>query len=744
MGSLADRAQFCCDPTTPIAIVGIGFRGPGEANNLDGFFKLLSEAQGTRTAGQNGRWNHDAFYHSDAARKGSSNVKAGHHIKDDLSLFDASFFRMTESEAATLDPQQRLLLETCYEVLESGNMKRVAGSRTSAFVATFGADYTDLLQRDPDSMPYYQATSSGYSRAIILNRLSHFFDLRGPSVTVDTACSGGLAAVMPILEKGILFKPDATYLVAGGLGGIGRAIGLWMVGNGAMNLVFCGRSGASTPEAKEMVRTLREKGARVRAYACDIAEESEVHRMVERMRDEEKLPADYGAVVRPKVQGTLNLHSLVPGASSPDLDFFVMLSSVSGIIGNATQAAYAAANPFLDAFAAYRAGLGLYGAAVDLGAMEDVGYLAENPALLDAMRRQGFQTTTEDELLALLRDIVSRPKTPGVGRIGGHASQLVTCLGSWRPGASLGINLSAARFAHFRRLTGDTEAEGAAQGEGRLRERLRQPGGVYEAAAIICTAIVAKVAGVGRVSEDAVDPSRPLKEYGVDSLNAVEIRNWAFRKMDYTVSVLELMANQAIEKLATKIAQGSPLAAKVSGISGGFVNKLQIGLGVRSTQPLDAPQNRTVWKNDVRMAAYRNTEAVKGGAAGKSIGNSGLKEFLASTARDPAVFDADATADFLARKVGRTLYGFMLRDTGDEDIAALDVTQSLKDIGVDSLVGIELRNWFRQALSLEVTVLQMMEAPSLLALGARMAQMLKEKFTERAETNQEYLATKMP
>lgn len=387
------------------------------------------------------------------------------------------------------------------------------------------------------------------------------------------------------MEQGNLFKPDATYLVAGGLGGIGRAIGLWMVNNGAMNLVFCGRSGASTPEAKEMVRTLRERGARVLAYACDIAEESEVRRMVERMRDEEKLPAvkgiiqaamvlrdtlfrnmtvqDYGHVVRPKVQGTINLHSLVPGASSPDLDFFVMLSSVSGIIGNATQAAYAAANTFLDAFAGYRASLGLHNsAAVDLGAMEDVGYLAENPTLLDAMRRQGFHTTTEDELLALLRGVVSRPKTPGgESSSGGHASQLITGLGSWRPGASLGINLSAALFAHFRRLTGagDTEAEEAAQGEGRLRERLCQAGGVDEAAAIICAAIVAKVAGVGMVSEDAVDPSRPLKEYGVDSLNAVEIRNWAFRKMDYTVSVLELMANQAIEKLAAKIAQGSPL-----------------------------------------------------------------------------------------------------------------------------------------------------------------------------------------
>ncbi|TID02204.1 Highly reducing polyketide synthase cla2 [Colletotrichum higginsianum] len=287
--------------------------------------------------------------------------------------------------------------------------------------------------------------------------------------------------------------------------------------------------------------------------------------------------SDWPATVEPKVLGTWNLHEVLEEEDSQrDVEFFLLFSSYSGLVGHWGQSNYAAANTFLDAFTQYRISKGLPSATVDGGIMEDIGYVSRNANVL----------------------------------------------------------------VHFHKT--------------------------------------------------------------------------------------------------------STHAAKVSGISGGFVNKLQIGLGVRSTQPLDVPENRTVWKNDVWMAAYRNTEAGEGGAAGKSTGNSGLEEFLASTARDPAVLDADATADFLAREVDRTLYGFMLRDTGDEDIAALDVSQSLKDIGVDSLVGIELRNWFRQALSLEVMVLQMMEAPSLLALGARMTQMLREKFTGHAEANQEYLATKMP
>lgn len=316
--------------------------------------------------------------------------------------------------------------------------------------------------------------------------------------------------------------------------------------------------------------------------------------------------SDWSATVEPKVLGTWNLHEVLEEEGSQrDVEFFLLFSSYSGLVGHWGQSNYAAANTFLDAFTQYRIYKGLPSATVDVGVVEDIGYVSRNANVLGHFHKTSTHVLREQDLLDSIQLLLQRGKAPPPG--------------------------SASRQA-----------------------------------------------------------------------------------------------------------------AKVSGISGGFVNKLQIGLGVRSTQPLNAPQNRTVWKNDVRMAAYRNTEAVEGGAAAKSTGNSGLKEFLASTARDPAVLDADATADFLAREVGRTLYGFMLRDTGDEDIAALDVSQSLKDIGVDSLVGIELRNWFRQALSLEVTVLQMMEAPSLLALGARMAQMLKEKFTGHAEANQEYLATKMP
>lgn len=132
-----------------------------------------------------------------------------------------------------MDPQQRLLLEVIYEGFENGTsmlssypsarsqpiagiaMAKIMGSSTACFVGCFNADYTDLLLRDPDCVPMYQCTNSGQSRAMMANRVSYFFDMRGPSVTVDTACSGSLTALHLACQS--LRTGDASMAVAAGV-----------------------------------------------------------------------------------------------------------------------------------------------------------------------------------------------------------------------------------------------------------------------------------------------------------------------------------------------------------------------------------------------------------------------------------------------------------------------------------------------------------------------------------------------
>ncbi|RYP09783.1 hypothetical protein DL764_001037 [Monosporascus ibericus] len=141
-----------------------------------------------------------------------------------------------------------------------------------------------------------------------------------------------------------------------------------------------------------------------------------------------------------------------------------------------------------------------------------------------------------------------------------------------------------------------------------------------------------------------------------------------------------------------------------------FVNRAQFAIGLRSTQPMSAPDNRVTWKRNPRMALYRNIESQEKTASRSE--NEELREFVEVIAATPALLDNDDSVMFLAEEIGRTLLSFMLQGHENQDI-----NLAPSSIGVDSLVAIELRNWFRQSLGLEVTVLEILGSDSLLALG---------------------------
>jgi NADP-dependent 3-hydroxy acid dehydrogenase YdfG len=189
-------------------------------------------------------------------------------------------------------------------------------------------------------------------------------------------------AIAPNIKEA-LFDPNAAYLLSGGLGGLGRNMSRWMTNRGARNLVFLSRSGDKNSAANEFLQTLRNEGINVVAYACDIGNRVDVAAAFERCRAE--MPPIKGAIqaamsladaaftnmtpeqwtlsVNPKAAGAWNLHEILP----KDLDFFVMLSSSSGIAGTRGQANYAAGNTFLDALAHYRVSRGLKAVSIDIG-----------------------------------------------------------------------------------------------------------------------------------------------------------------------------------------------------------------------------------------------------------------------------------------------------------------------------------------------------------------------------------------
>lgn len=201
-------------PNEPIAVVGSGFRFPGDANTPSKLWDLLREPRDVQSAIPEQRFNPDGFFHPANDHHGTSNIRHSYFLSEDHRQFDASFFGIKPVEANSIDPQQRILLEVVYESIEAAglSMDTLRGSPTAVYVGLMCADYADLLGRDTSYFPTYFAT--GTARSIISNRISYFFDWRGPSMTIDTACSSSLVAVHQAIQ--VLRSGESRVAVAAG------------------------------------------------------------------------------------------------------------------------------------------------------------------------------------------------------------------------------------------------------------------------------------------------------------------------------------------------------------------------------------------------------------------------------------------------------------------------------------------------------------------------------------------------
>ncbi|KAK2593324.1 hypothetical protein QQS21_008967 [Conoideocrella luteorostrata] len=198
----------------PIAIVGSGCRFPGAANSPAALWQLLESPRDILMEIPKERFDVRGWYHRDGDHHGTSNVLRSYTLEENLTKFDANFFGISAVEAESIDPQQRLLLETVYEALEAGGhtIQSLRDSDTAVYVGVMGGDHETSLLRDANSLPTYFAT--GTSRAVLSNRISYFFDWRGPSMTIDTACSSSMIAVHNAVQA--LRSNDSRVAIACG------------------------------------------------------------------------------------------------------------------------------------------------------------------------------------------------------------------------------------------------------------------------------------------------------------------------------------------------------------------------------------------------------------------------------------------------------------------------------------------------------------------------------------------------
>lgn len=207
----------------PIAVIGFSYRAPGVGRK--GLYEFLSEAKSAWSKMPPHRVDHSAYY-SKESRRGCFTTEGAHFLPgDDIYNFDAAFFNMRAEEARNSDPQHRMMLECAFEAGESAgkSLLDLAGKKIGVYVGIGGSEYSHRIGEDPFSISNFAAT--GVAGCMASNRLSYFFDLRGPSVVLDAACASSAYAAHQACQALRNRECDAAFL---GAAELCLSPGLWI------------------------------------------------------------------------------------------------------------------------------------------------------------------------------------------------------------------------------------------------------------------------------------------------------------------------------------------------------------------------------------------------------------------------------------------------------------------------------------------------------------------------------------
>lgn len=396
-------------------------------------------------------------------------------------------------------------------------------------------------------------------------------------------------------SRNISFKPDATYLIVGGVRGLGRSIATWLVTRGARRLILFSRSAGTDLESKSFIRQLESMGCAISVVAGNVSNMEDVQRAVQTAETPIKgvfqlamvlndatmtdmTWTQWGDALRPKVDGTWNLHNALLGQ---DLDVFWMASSVITAFDMPGQSNYQAACVFLQAFCQYRHSLGLPASVLDISAINDVGYVAMNPEAVRQIRGFGLMFDGEREFIDCLElslassdwsagalEEASTAVVKGLPQSWVNYSHVTMgvksekhlddpkCTTSWRRNPKMG-------FYH-----NDKPDAVALEGDGDntlndLMRRVSEPQGKALLGEEGTSDLLAHEIGLKiqdlmmRPKEEVVDVGESLADIGLDSLMAIQLRRWFKSVLGVQLSVLEIMATASLRQLgaltATKL-----------------------------------------------------------------------------------------------------------------------------------------------------------------------------------------------
>ena len=369
--------------------------------------------------------------------------------------------------------------------------------------------------------------------------------------------------VRTLPPRTLTFRPNRTYLISGGASGFGLEVANWMTARGARYLVLLSRSGPKSIEDGAAINAMKDLGARIVVHRADVTDASSVRQLMERIQrdlpplagvihgaavlDDASIPTmdmeRFQRVFNPKAQGAWNLHEATLAAGA-DLDFFVMLSSISSVFGLVGQVNYVAANFFQDSLAEYRRQQGLPATSVNLGVLGQ--YAGMSSSDQDVQKIVGL-LETHGILVMPLSDILPKLEAALIQQ----PAQRMTARFDWARFRSAYPHLT--RDARFVDLMSDAAlARGARPKSSNLLTTLAElePDQQRE---LLENELKGKLALILDAAPDKLDVSVSIDKLGLDSLMLTDLQIWIGRLLDITLPLIKLLKGPSIATLATDL-----------------------------------------------------------------------------------------------------------------------------------------------------------------------------------------------
>ncbi|RVD89054.1 uncharacterized protein DFL_000077 [Arthrobotrys flagrans] len=357
--------------------------------------------------------------------------------------------------------------------------------------------------------------------------------------------------------KPIRLTANGAYLIVGGLKGIGLEMARWMARQGAKTLILISRSAETDENHESIIAEFAGYGVQAILRSCDVTDKSNLENIVQDyaantpirgviqsavvLQDsifENMSLEQWNKVIGPKVKGTKNLHEIFQN----NLDFFIILSSATAVLGNSGQTNYTTAGVYQDALARYRVQNGLPAVSMNLGVVSGVGIAARSTADIEGrLNSIGYRIQDPSELFKMLETAIRNP----------YLGQLITGVKPWAEPGDISWRREP-RFASLWQAGGSDEdvkkASKQLSFKAQLLESTKEEG--HE---LLVEALVMWMANIFGLSSSEINKELPLTAFGVDSLVAGELRNWLVKNVTTGITIFDIVQSQSTGELATRI-----------------------------------------------------------------------------------------------------------------------------------------------------------------------------------------------